>query len=278
MDTTWEDAGGRFTVGHGIEVDALREAGIEEADVFIASTDGDNTNLTIAQIAAKQFEVPKVIVRVMDPARAEWYAEQGLHTICPTQYAIEMFSEALRRSRRHLAVYVDHRRRRQGRLEPRPRADRQGQRGHAHRERPLALPDHRAGARARRPVRRRHRAVGPRARGHPARRPRHRRHRRRRGQPPDLPDRQGEVPLRADHRPRQQPAEPAVLRAARHPARGQRDRPDPAPDRARGALLRARAPARPARRAAGDHRDRGVAGRPGRRAEGHGGRRCPTAC
>ena len=85
MDTTWEDAGGRFTVGHGMEV-----------DVFIASTDGDNTNLTIAQIASKQFEVPKVIVRVMDPARAEWYAEQGLHTICPTKYAIEMFSEALR--------------------------------------------------------------------------------------------------------------------------------------------------------------------------------------
>jgi trk system potassium uptake protein TrkA len=96
MDTTWEDAGGRFTVGHGMEVDALREAGIEEADVFIASTDGDNTNLTIAQIAAKHFGVPKVIVRVMDPARAEWYAEQGLHTICPTKYAIEMFSEALK--------------------------------------------------------------------------------------------------------------------------------------------------------------------------------------
>ena len=96
MDTTWEDAGGRFTVGHGMEVDALAEAGIDGADVFIASTDGDNTNLTIAQIAAKQFEVPKVIVRVMDPARAEWYAEQGLHTICPTQYAIEMFSEALK--------------------------------------------------------------------------------------------------------------------------------------------------------------------------------------
>ena len=68
MDTTWEDSGGRFTVGHGLEIDALSEAGIEEADVFIASTDGDNTNLTIAQIASKQFGVPKVIVRVMDPA------------------------------------------------------------------------------------------------------------------------------------------------------------------------------------------------------------------
>ncbi len=78
-----------------LESDALREAGIEQADVFIASTDGDNTNLTIAQIASKQFDVPNVIVRVMDPARAEWYDEQGLQTICPTRYAIEMFERAL---------------------------------------------------------------------------------------------------------------------------------------------------------------------------------------
>jgi trk system potassium uptake protein TrkA len=95
MDTTWEDAGGRFTVGHGLEIAALREAGIEEAEVFIASTDGDNTNLTIAQLASKRYGVPKVIARVMDPARAEWYAEQGLHTICPTRYAIEMFERAM---------------------------------------------------------------------------------------------------------------------------------------------------------------------------------------
>lgn len=95
LPTTWEESGGRFTVGHGIEVEALLEAGIAEADVFIASTDGDNTNLTIAQIAQKRFDVPKVIARVMDPARASWYAEQGLHTICPTKHAIEMFEDAL---------------------------------------------------------------------------------------------------------------------------------------------------------------------------------------
>ena len=75
--TTWEDAGGRFTIGQALEVDALREAGIEQADVFIASTDGDNTNLTIAQIAQRMFEVSRVIARVMDPARAEWYSGQA---------------------------------------------------------------------------------------------------------------------------------------------------------------------------------------------------------
>jgi trk system potassium uptake protein len=95
LETTWEDAGGRFTVGHALEIDALVEAGIERADVFIASTDGDNTNLLISQIAERQFGVAKVLTRVMDPARAAWYAEQGMETICPTSYAIEMFESAL---------------------------------------------------------------------------------------------------------------------------------------------------------------------------------------
>ena len=48
LDKAWEDLGGRFTVGAGLETDALLAAGIEEADAFIASTDGDNTNLMIA--------------------------------------------------------------------------------------------------------------------------------------------------------------------------------------------------------------------------------------
>ena len=92
---TWEDADGQFTVGTALETDALIQAGIERADVFIASTAGDNTNLIIAQIAQKRFGVDKTIVRVMDPARAGWYGEQGLHTISPTQHAIEMFERAL---------------------------------------------------------------------------------------------------------------------------------------------------------------------------------------
>ena len=51
MDQSWEDLGGQFTVGTALEVDALAEAGIEQADAFIAATDGDNTNIVIAQIA-----------------------------------------------------------------------------------------------------------------------------------------------------------------------------------------------------------------------------------
>jgi trk system potassium uptake protein TrkA len=92
---SWEDSGGQFTVGTALETEALIQAGIERADVFIASTAGDNTNLVIAQIAQRRFGVEKAIVRVMDPARAEWYGQQGLQTICPTKIAIEMFERGL---------------------------------------------------------------------------------------------------------------------------------------------------------------------------------------
>src|ERR687893_1890138 len=93
---SWEDLGGRFTVGTALEIDALLEAGIEDADAFVASTDGDNTNLVIAQVAQKRFDVPRVVVRVLDPARSEWYRAQGFTTVCPTQTAIELLQEAVR--------------------------------------------------------------------------------------------------------------------------------------------------------------------------------------
>jgi trk system potassium uptake protein TrkA len=70
------------------------EAGVEEADVFIACTRGDNTNLVVAQIAQRRFNVPKVVARVLDPRRAAWYEEQGLHTICGTAIAIKQLEAA----------------------------------------------------------------------------------------------------------------------------------------------------------------------------------------
>jgi trk system potassium uptake protein TrkA len=96
LDRSWEDAGGQFTVGTGLETEALVAAGIERAEVFVASTNGDNTNIVISQIAKRRFNVPTVIARVLDPYRAKWYAEHGLHTICPTRVAIDMLESEVR--------------------------------------------------------------------------------------------------------------------------------------------------------------------------------------
>jgi trk system potassium uptake protein len=96
MEHPWEDSGGQFTVGTGLEIDALTAAGIDRADVFVAATDGDNTNIIISQIARRRFGVPTVIARVLDPLRAEWYEQQGLHTISPTRIAIDMLQDEVR--------------------------------------------------------------------------------------------------------------------------------------------------------------------------------------
>lgn len=100
LDASWIDLGGEFTVGTGLEIDALLAAGIEGADVFVASTGGDNTNIVISQIAQRRFRVPTVIARILDPLRASWYEQQGLTTVCPTRVAIEMVGDRVRNADR----------------------------------------------------------------------------------------------------------------------------------------------------------------------------------
>lgn len=87
---------GGFIVGHGMDASVLREAGIEEADAVVVATDGDNTNLVIGQVAQKRFGIDCTVVRILDPARADFYRERGLRTICPTSTAIDALSDAVR--------------------------------------------------------------------------------------------------------------------------------------------------------------------------------------
>jgi trk system potassium uptake protein TrkA len=91
-----DDWPGGFVLGHGMDVDVLRAAGIEEADAVVVSTDGDNTNLVIGQVVQKRFDIPCVVVRLLDPARADFYEQRGMRTVCPTKTAIEVLTEAVR--------------------------------------------------------------------------------------------------------------------------------------------------------------------------------------
>jgi len=92
LGSSW--AGG-FVVGHGMDTEVLVGAGIADAQAVVVATDGDNSNIVIGQIAQKRFNVPCVVVRVLDPARAEFYAKRGLHTICPTSTAIDALKLAV---------------------------------------------------------------------------------------------------------------------------------------------------------------------------------------
>jgi trk system potassium uptake protein TrkA len=87
---------GGFVLGHGLDATVLERAGVSDADAAIVSTDGDNTNLVIAQVIKRRYGLENVVVRVLDPARARFYAEKGMHTVCPTQIAISELLDAAR--------------------------------------------------------------------------------------------------------------------------------------------------------------------------------------
>ncbi|HWB23320.1 MAG TPA: NAD-binding protein [Gaiellaceae bacterium] len=86
---------GGFFVGQGIDLQLLRQAGIEDADAVVVTTDGDNTNIVIGQVAQKMFSIGTVVVRLLDPARAEFYRTRGLNIVCPTSSAIAGVIEAV---------------------------------------------------------------------------------------------------------------------------------------------------------------------------------------
>jgi trk system potassium uptake protein len=87
---------GGFFVGHGIDLQTLKTAGIADADAVVVTTDGDNTNIIVGQVAQKQFAVESVVVRVLDPARAAFYGSRGLNIVCPTSSAITAVIDAVR--------------------------------------------------------------------------------------------------------------------------------------------------------------------------------------
>lgn len=87
--------GGTALFGNGIDEESLKKAGIEEADVFIAVTQGDNRNVMSCQIAKHVFNVPRVVCRIYDPLREEMYSALGLETISPTKVFAQLLREKI---------------------------------------------------------------------------------------------------------------------------------------------------------------------------------------
>ena len=86
---------GTALVGNGLNEETLKRAGIEEADAFVAVTQGDNRNIMAAQIAKHIFNVPKVVCRIYDPLRQELYSTLGVEAISPTTIFAQILKEKL---------------------------------------------------------------------------------------------------------------------------------------------------------------------------------------
>ena len=76
-------------VGLGFDKDVLEEAGIKEADAFLAVSSGDNSNIVSARVAREHYHVSKVIARIYDPMRAEIYERLNIPTVSTTRWGVK---------------------------------------------------------------------------------------------------------------------------------------------------------------------------------------------
>ena len=92
----------RTMVGLGFDRDVLEDAGIKEADAFLAVSSGDNSNILSARVARETYHVPKVIARIYDPMRADIYERLNIPTVATTKWGVKQIQLMLFHDRSEL--------------------------------------------------------------------------------------------------------------------------------------------------------------------------------
>jgi len=90
LEKAVEDAHVKVLIGDSTDPDMLRKAGAETADVLLALTREENTNLMAAQIARGAFRVPKTIAMIYDPQRERSFRSSGIETLQITVSGAEL--------------------------------------------------------------------------------------------------------------------------------------------------------------------------------------------
>ncbi|MGI5894338.1 MAG: potassium channel family protein [Candidatus Merdivicinus sp.] len=89
------DYSGYCTTGIPIDLDVLREAGIESCDALAAVSQDDNVNIMVCQLAKEYFHLENILARIYDPRRENVFSHFGLRTICPTRLTVESIKNTL---------------------------------------------------------------------------------------------------------------------------------------------------------------------------------------
>ncbi len=93
------DFHGTALVGNGLDEEVLRRGGIEDVDVYVALSEGDNRNIMSTQIAKHIFNVPRVLCRIYDPLRQQVFESLGLETFSPTTIFAGILRDQIEKSK-----------------------------------------------------------------------------------------------------------------------------------------------------------------------------------
>ena len=99
-----EEYGGYEMEGDPTDPRVLKEAGIGEAGIVMASTQDDNANLLIAQIASRIYHVEHVYARLEDPSRNHLIMDLPIEPICPIHLTADEYLDLAESVCRGVAV------------------------------------------------------------------------------------------------------------------------------------------------------------------------------
>lgn len=94
--------------GVGFDEETLKNAGVGKADALAAVTDLDNTNLMIAEVATRIFNVPRVVARLYNPERERTYQKLDISYVCGTILVAEkILDKIVEGYARHVSISMD---------------------------------------------------------------------------------------------------------------------------------------------------------------------------
>lgn len=82
-------------IGDASDIITLKESGVEKADLVVATTNDDDTNIMISEISKNIFSVPKVISRIYDVEKEVIYRDFDINIIRPFELSINEFERLL---------------------------------------------------------------------------------------------------------------------------------------------------------------------------------------
>lgn len=80
--------------GNASDTNILDEANVDKADVFVASTGNDETNLLICALV-KKYNIPKIIARVSDPNHSNAFKDIGVDSVINPELAAANYLEKM---------------------------------------------------------------------------------------------------------------------------------------------------------------------------------------
>lgn len=89
LDKLGSGINAKRVLGIEYDIDVLKEAGIQDADVFLALTQSDSINIAACQIAKKLFDVQTVIAKVYDLSKEHIYVSLNIDYVNPIRLGIE---------------------------------------------------------------------------------------------------------------------------------------------------------------------------------------------